>query len=137
MAVSMPTANAYTVNWDAIAQCESSGNWSTNTGNGFYGGLQFLPSTWKENGGLGSPDRASREEQIGVAERVLRTQGIGAWPICGALAHSPTFSSAAPPGIGSACRAMSGSVLGIVDLNRLCAALMERAQALSTVLGVR
>lgn len=137
MAVSTPTANASAVNWDAIAQCESSGNWSTNTGNGFYGGLQFLPSTWKENGGLGSPERASREEQIRVAERVLRTQGIGAWPVCGALAHSPTFSSATPPGTGSACRAMSGSVIGIVDLNRLCAALMEHTRALSILLSGR
>jgi hypothetical protein len=71
------------VNWDAIAQCESGGNWSINTGNGFVGGLQFTPSTWHANGGSGSPASASREEQIRVAENVLRTQGIGAWPVCG------------------------------------------------------
>ncbi|MCW2649277.1 MAG: Transglycosylase domain protein [Mycobacterium sp.] len=136
VAVSTPPASANMVNWDAVAQCESSGNWSTNTGNGFYGGLQFLPSTWNENGGVGFPHRASREEQIRVADRVLRTQGIGAWPVCGALADSPTFSSSVPPGTGIACRTMSGSVLGIVDLNRLCGALVARTRILSTVLGV-
>ncbi|HYQ65930.1 transglycosylase family protein [Actinophytocola sp.] len=70
-------------NWDAIAACESGGNWSTNTGNGYYGGLQFSPGTWKANGGTGNPANASREEQIRVANNVLATQGIGAWPVCG------------------------------------------------------
>ncbi|WP_343709925.1 transglycosylase family protein [Mycobacterium sp.] len=74
---------AYSANWDAIAQCESGGNWSISTGNGFYGGLQFTSSTWRANGGSGSAASASREEQIRVAENVLRTQGIGAWPVCG------------------------------------------------------
>jgi resuscitation-promoting factor RpfE len=74
---------AYSVNWDAIAACESGGNWAINTGNGFSGGLQFTPSTWHSNGGSGSAHSASREEQIRVAENVLRTQGIGAWPVCG------------------------------------------------------
>jgi hypothetical protein len=78
-----PTPRAYSVNWDAIAQCESGGNWSISTGNGYAGGLQFTPSTWRANGGSGSPAHASREEQIRVAENVLRTQGIGAWPVCG------------------------------------------------------
>jgi resuscitation-promoting factor RpfE len=73
----------YSVNWDAIAQCESGGNWSINTGNGFSGGLQFTPSTWRANGGSGSAQGASREEQIRVAENVLHSQGIGAWPVCG------------------------------------------------------
>ncbi|WP_175401518.1 transglycosylase family protein, partial [Mycobacterium malmoense] len=59
-----PPVRAYSVNWDAIAQCESGGNWSINTGNGFSGGLQFTPSTWHANGGSGSPQNASREEQI-------------------------------------------------------------------------
>lgn len=78
-----PVHQAYSVNWDAIAACESGGNWSISTGNGFSGGLQFTPSTWRANGGSGSPSGASREEQIRVAENVLRTQGIGAWPVCG------------------------------------------------------
>jgi resuscitation-promoting factor RpfE len=78
------TANADSgVNWDAVAACESGGNWSTATGNGYYGGLQFTMGTWHANGGSGSPQHASREEQIRVAENVLRTQGIKAWPVCG------------------------------------------------------
>lgn len=88
LAIAATPAQASSVNWDAIAQCESGGNWSTNTGNGFYGGLQFTASTWKAYGGTGSPQNASREEQIAVAERVLQGQGIGAWPVCGKKAGS-------------------------------------------------
>ncbi len=77
------TANADSVNWDAVAACESGGNWGINTGNGYYGGLQFTIGTWRSNGGSGSPHGASREEQIRVAENVLHSQGIGAWPVCG------------------------------------------------------
>ncbi|WP_292989913.1 transglycosylase family protein [Mycobacterium sp.] len=73
----------YSVNWDAIAACESGGNWSISTGNGYTGGLQFTSSTWHANGGSGSANGASREEQIRVAENVLHSQGIGAWPVCG------------------------------------------------------
>ncbi len=74
---------AYSVNWDAIAGCESGGNWAISTGNGYSGGLQFTSSTWHANGGSGSANGASREEQIRVAENVLHSQGIGAWPVCG------------------------------------------------------
>jgi LysM repeat protein len=87
------------VNWDAIAQCESGGNWSINTGNGYYGGLQFSMSTWRANGGSGNPANASREEQIRVANNVLKTQGIGAWPVCGKKAGAS--GSAAPSAKGS------------------------------------
>lgn len=84
MALSLAgTASADGVNWDAVAACESGGNWAINTGNGYYGGLQFTMSTWRANGGTGSPHTASRAEQIRVAENVLRSQGIGAWPVCG------------------------------------------------------
>ena len=84
LALGTGTANADSdVNWDAVAKCESGGNWSIATGNGYYGGLQFTLGTWRANGGTGSPHQASREEQIRVAENVLRTQGIGAWPVCG------------------------------------------------------
>jgi resuscitation-promoting factor RpfE len=83
MALGTGTANADSVNWDAVAACESGGNWSTSTGNGFHGGLQFTLSTWHANGGSGMPEHASREEQIRVAENVLNSQGIGAWPVCG------------------------------------------------------
>lgn len=68
--------------WDALAQCESSGNWGINTGNGYYGGLQFSLSTWEAFGGTGMPQDATREQQIAVAENVLATQGWGAWPAC-------------------------------------------------------
>ncbi|MFU8873961.1 transglycosylase family protein [Micromonospora sp. SL4-19] len=79
-------ASAYSVNWDAIAQCESGGNWHINTGNGYYGGLQFSKGTWNGYGGqkyASRADLASRSEQIAVAEKVLDGQGIGAWPVCG------------------------------------------------------
>jgi len=76
-------AYADSVNWDAVAQCESGGDWSADTGNGFYGGLQFKQSTWNANGGHGSPAKASREQQIAVANRVLATEGPEAWPKCG------------------------------------------------------
>jgi resuscitation-promoting factor RpfE len=84
IALATGTANAESgVDWDAVAACESGGNWSIATGNGYYGGLQFTMGTWRANGGSGSPQHASREEQIRVAENVLRSQGIGAWPVCG------------------------------------------------------
>ncbi|WP_316668881.1 transglycosylase family protein [uncultured Propionibacterium sp.] len=82
------SASADDVNWDAIANCESGGNWATNTGNGYYGGLQFSQSTWAAYGGSGSASSASRSEQIAVAERVLASQGIGAWPVCGQYGSS-------------------------------------------------
>jgi len=84
-------AHADSVNWDAIAQCESGNNWSINTGNGFYGGLQFTQGTWNAYGGgkyASTANRASRSQQIAVAEKVLQGQGIGAWPVCGKRAGS-------------------------------------------------
>jgi hypothetical protein len=84
LALGTGTASAESgVNWDSVAACESGGNWSIATGNGYYGGLQFTMGTWRANGGTGSPHQASKAEQIRVAENVLRTQGIGAWPSCG------------------------------------------------------
>ena len=68
--------------WDRIAACESGGNWSINTGNGFYGGLQFTLSSWQAVGGSGYPNQASREEQIARAEMLQARQGWGAWPVC-------------------------------------------------------
>ncbi|MGW9477649.1 transglycosylase family protein [Saccharomonospora azurea] len=84
LAIAATPAHADSVNWDAIAECESGGDWSINTGNGYYGGLQFSLSTWQAYGGTGMPHETSREQQIAVAERVLDGQGIGAWPVCGA-----------------------------------------------------
>ncbi|MHC6175606.1 transglycosylase family protein [Glutamicibacter sp. X7] len=81
--------------WDALAQCESSGNWSINTGNGYYGGLQFSLSTWRAFGGSGMPHQASKAEQIRIATKVQASQGWGAWPACSAklgLSGKPTGS---------------------------------------------
>jgi resuscitation-promoting factor RpfA len=77
-----PAAHAADSTWDRLAHCESSGNWAINTGNGYSGGLQFSPRTWKAFGGIGLAHHASREQQIAVAERVLAKQGWGAWPAC-------------------------------------------------------
>jgi len=89
--------------WDAVAQCESGGNWSINTGNGFYGGLQFLQSTWEGFGGTqyaARADLASRAQQIDIAENVLAVQGPGAWPVCsveaGLTAGGPAPAEPAP-----------------------------------------
>jgi LysM repeat protein len=68
--------------WDRLAECESGGNWSISTGNGYYGGLQFSQGSWQAAGGSGNPADASREEQIRVAENLLSQQGWGAWPSC-------------------------------------------------------
>lgn len=83
------------VNWDAVAACESGGNWAINTGNGFHGGLQFTLSTWHANGGSGMPEQAGRDEQIRVANNVLKSQGIGAWPVCGKRAGAPVVNAIA------------------------------------------
>ncbi len=73
--------------WDRIAQCESGGNWHINTGNGYYGGLQFSLGTWRAYGGTGYPHQHSREQQIAIAEKVRAASGgYGAWPHCGKLA---------------------------------------------------
>jgi len=82
-ALAAPASAATTGQWDAVAQCESGGNYAINTGNGFYGGLQFTLSTWAAYGGTGAPQNASKSAQIAVAERVLAGQGKGAWPVCG------------------------------------------------------
>ena len=80
-----PVSNAAT--WDAVAACEAGGNWAINTGNGFYGGVQFNQDTWERNGGLRyapRADMATRDEQIAIAEVTRGRQGWGAWPVCGA-----------------------------------------------------
>ena len=132
---SAATAHADSVNWDAIAQCESGGNWSINTGNGHYGGLQFKPATWSSNGGVGNPATASRSEQIRVAENVLRTQGIKAWPKCGTKGmaaqvwgNAPTAPAAPAPRTvpvkANGCAGMPTSVFGgLLDLRKMCTAL--------------
>jgi|SRR6185436_9527633 len=99
-----PAANAAPDSvWDRVAQCESSGNWNINTGNGFFGGLQFTSSTWRAFGGAQfatAANQATREQQIIVAERVLAGQGWGAWPVCsrkaGATGQPVTLRATAP-----------------------------------------
>jgi resuscitation-promoting factor RpfA len=89
-------AHADSVNWDAIAACESGGNWSINTGNGYSGGLQFSQGTWRAYGGgayAPTASQASRSAQIAVAEKVRAGQGIGAWPVCGKRAGSSAGST--------------------------------------------
>ncbi|CAM3939963.1 transglycosylase family protein [Tsukamurella strandjordii] len=87
LAFSAPAANAAPDSqWDQVAKCESGGNWSINTGNGYHGGLQFSPSTWNSYGGqqyAPTANQASKAQQIAIAEKVLAGQGKGAWPSCG------------------------------------------------------
>lgn len=91
MAVPAQAATAAQVNWDAIARCESGGNWHINTGNGYYGGLQFDRGTWNAHGGgqyAATADQTSRENQITVAQRTLSNQSMaGTWPVCGRHAY--------------------------------------------------
>ncbi|MFW5473764.1 transglycosylase family protein [Knoellia sp. CPCC 206450] len=90
-------ASAATV-WDRVAACESGGNWSINTGNGYYGGLQFSYSTWKGFGGqryATTANRATKAQQISIAQKVLKVQGPGAWPVCGKRAGLTRANGAA------------------------------------------
>jgi hypothetical protein len=85
--------------WDQVARCESGGNWGISTGNGYYGGVQFTAGTWASHGGgqfAPSAQLATREQQIAVAERVLATQGRGAWPVCGGPLSGPTPRNVLP-----------------------------------------
>ncbi|WP_327427629.1 transglycosylase family protein [Streptomyces sp. NBC_01236] len=91
--------------WDRIAKCESGGNWHINTGNGYYGGLQFSAGTWRAYGGTAyasTADKASRAAQIAIATKVQHAQGWGAWPTCsaraGAYGNAPASSGAATAG---------------------------------------
>jgi resuscitation-promoting factor RpfA len=102
--IAAPAANAAPDStWDKVAQCESGGNWAIATGNGYYGGLQFSAGTWKAFGGgayASTANRASKDQQIAVAEKVLAAQGWNAWPSCskkaGATGQSVTLRASAP-----------------------------------------
>lgn len=80
--VNVTNTHAVSWPWAAIAQCESGGNWHINTGNGFYGGLQFSLASWRGVGGAGLPSEASKREQVKRAILLQRLQGWGAWPVC-------------------------------------------------------
>ncbi|MEU4694029.1 transglycosylase family protein [Actinoplanes sp. NPDC023714] len=86
LAPASPAQAARQVNWDVLAKCESGGRWHINTGNGYYGGLQFSRSTWKANGGgkyAPTADRATKAEQIKVATKLYKKRGLKPWPVCG------------------------------------------------------
>ncbi|MFF8593063.1 transglycosylase family protein, partial [Streptomyces sp. NPDC015220] len=113
------TAQAASVStWDKVADCESGGNWSINTGNGFYGGLQFSQQTWQAYGGTAyaaRADLATKKEQILIGEKVLAGQGEGAWPNCGPKAglgsdHTDPYPSPTPP-VSRVTAPAGGSVL--------------------------
>ena len=98
--------------WDAVAQCESGGNWSINTGNGYYGGLQFSASTWAAYGGTqyaAQANQASKAQQIAVAEKVLASQGKGAWPVCGTGLSSAAYNGGSSSSAGSSNSGSSSS----------------------------
>jgi resuscitation-promoting factor RpfA len=124
-----PASAAAANNWDAVAQCESGGNWAINTGNGYYGGLQFSSSTWAAFGGheyASNAHLATKAQQIAVAERTLDVQGPGAWPTCGkaldpsapgavaapAAAPAPLAAPAAAPTGGATYTVAAGDTLG-------------------------
>ncbi|MEV0254838.1 transglycosylase family protein [Streptomyces sp. NPDC050732] len=111
--------------WDRIARCESGGNWQINTGNGYYGGLQFSAGTWRAFGGgayAPTADRASKAQQIAVATKVQRVQGWGAWPTCaaraGAYGSAPSAAAPVPKAVKPAPKAVKqrpGEVPGRSD----------------------
>ena len=98
-AMAQPASAGGTV-WDRVAACESGGNWSINTGNGYYGGLQFSYSTWKGFGGqryATTANRATKSQQILIAQEVLKVQGPGAWPVCSRKAGLTVTNGLAVP----------------------------------------
>ena len=87
LAAGTASAGGSVAQFERLASCESGGNWAINTGNGYYGGLQFNLGTWRAYGGTSRPDLVSREQQIAIAEKVRAASGgYGAWPVCGKLA---------------------------------------------------
>ncbi|MEU7340100.1 transglycosylase family protein [Streptomyces sp. NPDC007074] len=122
--------------WDAVAQCESGGNWSINTGNGYYGGLQFSASTWAAYGGTAyasTADKASKSQQITIGEKVLAAQGKGAWPTCGTgLSGAAYTGGAAAPAKPAAPAAPSAST-GTHSSDTAASRSSERPAAKKTV----
>ncbi|MFC1415139.1 LysM peptidoglycan-binding domain-containing protein [Streptacidiphilus cavernicola] len=101
--------------WDKVASCESGGDWSINTGNGYYGGLQFSASTWSGYGGTAyaaTADHASKGQQIAIAEKVLASQGPGAWPVCGPRAGLSQGGAPASVDTGTPSKAGTGKHSG-------------------------
>ena len=114
-------ASAGHYDWSGVAQCESGGRWNVNTGNGYYGGLQFSSPTWLGHGGgefAPQAHLASPEQQVTVAERVLLTQGAGAWPTCGRQLRPGTTAAAAAPAPAPAASAPAPSAGGTYTVRR-------------------
>jgi resuscitation-promoting factor RpfA len=111
--VAAPAGQAASLStWDRVAQCESGGNWHINTGNGFYGGLQFTQGTWAGHGGTAyapRADLASKSAQIAVAEKVLAGQGWGSWPVCSVRANARGDHSGAAAVSAPATRSTSAA----------------------------
>ncbi|WP_371478947.1 transglycosylase family protein [Kitasatospora sp. NBC_00315] len=109
--VTANSASAASVStWDKVAQCESTGNWSINSGNGFYGGLQFTSSTWAAYGGTAfapQANQATKAQQIAIAEKVLASQGPGAWPVCSVKAG--LTAGGAPAAVDTSSSTTTGS----------------------------
>ncbi|MFJ3304882.1 transglycosylase family protein [Streptomyces sp. NPDC086549] len=125
-AIAIPLLGAASANaadgttWDKVAECESGGSWSADTGNGYYGGLQMSQDDWDKYGGLdyaSSPDEASRSQQIAVAEKILDDQGTTPWATCALLSGltSDSGSVDVDPGVGSSGSSDSGDSSGSSD----------------------
>ena len=117
LALSAQASAATDGEWDQVARCESGGNWAINTGNGYQGGLQFSPGTWSSHGGgefAPAANLATRDQQIAVAERVLASQGRGAWPVCGTGLSGATarnVSRPAPPSYSTDVRTLESTAI--------------------------
>ena len=109
-----PAGAATTATWDRLARCESGGNWHINTGNGYYGGLQFSYGTWLSNGGgkyASRADKATKREQIAVAERLLDNRGWAPWPACSRkLGLDRADAKGSPSGTAAASRSKARKV---------------------------
>ena len=123
--------------WDAVAQCESGGDWTINTGNGYYGGLQFSASTWAAYGGTAyasQANQASKAQQIEIAEKVLAGQGKGAWPVCGVGLSSAAYTGGgSSSSSGGSSSSDSGSSTGTRSSEQSTSRSSERATAKKTV----
>ena len=111
--ISAPAQAASGGVWDKVAECESGGDWHINTGNGYYGGLQFSQQTWEAFGGEGKPHNASKKEQISVAQETLKVQGPGAWPVCGDEAGLTKKNGAADDGGGDSDKKKDDGKVGL------------------------
>ncbi|NNN30316.1 LysM peptidoglycan-binding domain-containing protein [Streptomyces sp. S3(2020)] len=123
--------------WDAVAQCESGGDWSINTGNGYYGGLQFSASTWAAYGGTAyaaQANQATKAQQIAIAEKVLAGQGKGAWPSCGVGLSSASYTgSSSSSDSGSGSSSSSGTDTSTRSSEQQASRSAERPAAKKTV----